>query len=421
LKKRSPEILFAGLALLAILALVFLTWANYRYSVQNPGGSDLLPRWVGTRLLLMKGQSPYSQETTDEIQRLFYGRPARSDEDQVLFAYPFYSIFVFAPVALIKDYNIARAIWMTVLEVCLVLLFAASLSLNRWQLKPLMLAGMLVFAALWYYSIRALINADVSLLVCVFVAAALLAIRAERDGLAGFLLALSTIKPQMVALLLIFILLWAISRRRGILFWSFVGSLGLMVAITALLIPNWIWQNLVQLFAYPAYTLPNTPGEMFAVWVPGVGKRLGVALTVIISGILLWEWRAAWGKDFRWLFWACCLTLAATPMIGIPTATESYMVMFPALVLVFAAWDEQWGLVGRALVALSCLLLFFGLWWLFLVTLQRGDQPVQSLVMFFPLPIFLLACLYWVRWWVLRPERPLMDRIRHERKSHELI
>ncbi len=32
--------------------------------------------------------------------------------------------------------------------------------------------------------------------------------------------------------------------------------------------------------------------------------------------------------------------------------------------------------------------------------------------MFFPLPVFLLVGLYWVRWWVLRPEQPLLDRLR---------
>jgi len=95
--RRHPEIITIGLVLLVVFALVFLTWANYHYSVQNPGGSDFLPRWVGTRMLLMEGKSPYSEETTREIHQRFYGRPARSDEDQVLFVYPLYSIFVFAP------------------------------------------------------------------------------------------------------------------------------------------------------------------------------------------------------------------------------------------------------------------------------------------------------------------------------------
>jgi hypothetical protein len=91
------------------------------------------------------------------------------------------------------------------------------------------------------------------------------------------------------------------------------------------------------------------------------------------------------------------------------------MILFPAVVMVFAAWDEQWGPVGRALILISCLGLFFGVWWLFLSTLVVGEQPIQSPTLFFPLPVFLLVGLYWVRWWVLRPEQPLLDRWRRFR------
>ncbi len=412
MKRLPTEIVFALLIALAVISLVFLTWANYRYSVQNPGGSDFLPRWVGTRLFLMEGQSPYSDETTQEIQRLFYGRPARSGEDQVLFVYPFYSIFLFSPFAMIENYDFARAVWMTVLEVSVILLVITGLSLNRWRLSPFMLGLLMLFAALWYYTVRALINANVSLLIALVVALAFLAIRRERDGLAGLLLALTTIKPQMVILLIVLVLLWSASNRRWILFWSILGNLMLLSAVTSLLIPNWIWQNMVQLFAYPDYTLPTTPGEIFAVWMPGVGVRLGYALTVIIIATLVFEWRQAWGKEFRWLLWASGLTLAATQLVGIPTATENYMIMFPALLMVFAAWDEQWRSWGRLLIFFSYVLLFFGVWWLFLATLERGEQPIQGLILFFPLPAFLLIGLYWVRWWVLRPEQPLLDRLR---------
>lgn len=417
MKRLPTELVFALLIVLAAVALIFLTWANYRYSVQNPGGSDLLPRWVGTRLFLMEGQSPYSDETTQEIQRLFYGRPARDGEDQVLFVYPFYSILLFSPFALIADYNTARAVWMTVLEVSVILLVAAGLSLNRWRLSPIMLGLLLLFASLWYYTVRALINANAALLIALVVALAFLAIRDERDGLAGLLLALTTVKPQMVVLLILLVLIWSISRQRWLLFWSFLGNLALLTAVTSLLIPNWIWQNLVQIFSYPEYTLPTTAGEIFAVWMPGVGIRLGYALTVILIATLVWEWRLAWGKDFRWLLWTAGLTLAATQLVGLPTATENYMIMFPALLMVFAAWEEQWRSFGKVLIFTSYILLFFGVWWLFLATLERGDQPIQGLIMFFPLPVFLLIGLYWVRWWVLRPEQPLLDRLRRSSRK----
>ncbi|MFM8320088.1 MAG: glycosyltransferase 87 family protein [Chloroflexota bacterium] len=414
--RRRPEILIISLIIAGCLSLVFLTWANYRYSVQNPGGSDLLPRWVGTRLFLMEGKSPYSDEVTGEIHRLFYGRPARSNEDQVLFVYPLYSIFVFGPFSLVADFNMARALWMTVLEVAVVLLVAVSLSLARWRISPLMLGLLLLFSVLWYHSLRPLINANASILLSLLIALAFLAIRAGRDGVAGALLALSTIKPQMVFLLIAFVLLWSISRQRWVLFWSILGNLVLMVAVTSLLLPDWVWQNVVQIVAYPNYTAPTSPGEIFAAWMPGVGSQMGRALTVVMLVMLIVEWQAAWGKEPRWMLWTALLTLTATQLVGVPTATENYIVLLPALVLVFAAWDEQWGALGRSLVYISLAGLFFGLWALFLATLGQGDQPAQGLIMFFPLPLFLLTTLYWVRWWVLRPEQPVLDRLRYLRR-----
>ncbi len=360
MKRLPTEFIFTLLIALAVIALVFLTWANYRYVLLNPGESDFLPSWLGTRLFLMEGQSPYSEETTLEIQRQFYGRPARSGEDQVLFVYPFYSILLFSPFSLIADYNFARAVWMTVLEVSVILLVAAGLSLNRWRLSPFMLGLLMLFAALWYYTVRALINANLALLISLVVALAFLAIRQERDGLAGLLLALTTVKPQMVILLIVLVLLWSISNRRLILFWSLLGNIALLTAVTSLLIPNWIWQNLVQILAYPDYTLPTTPGEIFAVWMPGVGLRLGYALTAILIATLIFEWKQALGKDFRWLLWTAGLTLAATQLIGLPTATENYMIMFPALLMVFAAWEDQWRNLGRVLIFTSLTCSFSG-------------------------------------------------------------
>src|SRR5437763_4500276 len=64
--------------------------------------SDLYPRWLGARELLLHRRNPYSPEITREIQQGYYGRPidpARPEDpnDQQGFAYPVYVVFLLAP------------------------------------------------------------------------------------------------------------------------------------------------------------------------------------------------------------------------------------------------------------------------------------------------------------------------------------
>src|SRR6202049_4768667 len=64
--------------------------------------SDLYPRWLGARELLLRHRDPYSAEVTREIQSGYYGRPldpSRVDDpkDQQGFAYPVYVVFLLAP------------------------------------------------------------------------------------------------------------------------------------------------------------------------------------------------------------------------------------------------------------------------------------------------------------------------------------
>jgi hypothetical protein len=401
-----------AIAILAVLILGGLTYANYRFAEQNPGGNDFIPRWLGTRLFLENGQSPYSPEVTRAIQRMIYGRAAQAGEDQVLFVYPFYSFLIFTPFAMVEDYVLARALWMTVLEVALGLLAVLGISLSRWKIPPFLLALLLIFSLLWYHGLRPVINGNASVLVALFLALAFLCIRAEYDALAGFLLALSTIKPQMVVLLIPFVLLWAASHRRWALVTSTLASIAFLAAGASLFISNWLLQNIQQVLAYPDYTLPGSPGAIFTLVLPGAGRQMGWALTIIMTGLILVEWFSALWKDFRWFLWAACLTLVATNLIGVRTATENYIAIFPGLVLVFATWDERWGRAGRWLVLTSMALLFFGLWALFLRTVVPADQPLQHPVMFFPFPLFMLAGLYWVRWWATHPPRVYLDRLK---------
>jgi len=165
--------------------IVGLTWVNYRYAAQNNDGNDFLTRWVGTREFIMKGQNPYSQETSQEILNMMKGNTSGNTEGQSLFIYPFYSILVFGPFAAIKDFVMARAIWMTVLEISLFLTIAVSLSLSRWRISRWLLVSLIVFSVFWYHGIRPVILGNAAVLCALLIAIAFLAIRSEHDVLGG--------------------------------------------------------------------------------------------------------------------------------------------------------------------------------------------------------------------------------------------
>jgi hypothetical protein len=119
--------------------------------------------------------------------------------------------------------------------------------------------------------------------------------------------------------------------------------------------------------------------------------------------ILLMEWWSNRKAEFPGFLWTACLTLTISQWIGIQTDPGNFIALFPAIILVFSQLSDRWRTGGRTFVILSMLALFAGIWLLFLKTVQYGAQPVQSPLMFFPLPAFLLVTLYWVRWWAVAP------------------
>ena len=214
---------------------------------------------------------------------------------------------------------------------------------------------------------------------------------------------LAVSSAQVVVLVLAFVVFWGMSNGRWRLVGWLVGTVALLAASASLLIPAWPVDNLREVLHYPSYNPPGTPRAAFSEWWPAWGDRLGWALTVIMALFLLIEWVSNRKAEFRGFLCVAYLTMVISQWIGIQTDPGNFVVLFPVLVLVLAMIDERWRVGGRVFVILSLLLLMVGIWAVFLNTIEYGAQPVQSAVMFFPLPAFLFLTLYWVRWWAVQP------------------
>lgn len=405
--------------MVGVMLLALLTIANYRFCVQSPGGNDFLVHWVGARSFMLDGLSPYSDATAIRIQTAAYGRPAQAGEHELRVAYPLYSVALFLPYALVGDYNLARALWMTTLEIALLLLGYLSLRLTDWKPGVRTLGAFLLFSVLWYHAVRPLVNGNAVILVALAFVGGLLALRNRMDELAAALFALSTIKPQLGLVLIAFLIYWAWNHgRKKFIYWFFFIVLGLSAG-AALFIPDWIIQNLREVMRYPGYNPPGTLRAALQALYPMAGERIGWAVTAVLGVVLLLEWRFFRQCNFRELTWVVSLTLVASQWIGVTTDPGNFIILMPALVLLLKLWEERWRRAGVLLGLVSLGVLLVGIWTIFIVTLTPGAQPQQSAALFLPLPGFLLIALYWVRWWVVKPPRVWFDIVQSQENPAE--
>ncbi|MCJ7511797.1 MAG: DUF2029 domain-containing protein [Anaerolineales bacterium] len=399
----QPRWLAPLLVLLVVGLVAGLTVVNYQFAQGSPGGNDFLARWNAANMWLREGYNPYDPQVSLRAQKYIYGREADlgAGEDLAHFVYPMPSMVFFAPFGLLP-YAEARAVWMTILELGLALLGVLGIALAGWKTRMLVLIAIPVFSVLWYHGVRAVIVGQFSVIESLLLIGALAAIQRQRDLLAGVLLALSISKPQMSFLLIPFVLLWSVRARRWSLLAAFAAVfLGLLAGSFAL-VPSWLIDWLRQLVAYPSYTSLGSPVSILVEVLPGDPRWLtGLLSGALILG-LLWEWRSSQGSADAVFQWTAALTLTITNLVAFRTATTHYVILLPALCLLFAEWSRRWGSQG-VLAALGAMaLLGVGLWVLFFATVE-GNQ--ESAWMYFPVPVVSLIGLWWIRWWVQRRAR----------------
>jgi hypothetical protein len=389
--------------LFVIVILGVLYYANYQFVLSEPGGNDFLARWMGAKSWLVDGISPYDPEVSLKSQEIIYGRPAQPEEKEDLahFVYPLPAMLFFGPFGLMP-YTIARAIWMTLLEVALPILTWVGMRIAGWKPSRFMVVILMIFSVLWYHGLRAVILGQFAVFEALLMAGALLAIQHKQDGWAGILLALSLSKPQMSFLFIPFVILWAISKRRWTLvFWS-IGSSVLLIGLSIAIMPDWPLQWIRQVLSYPEYSPAYPPVAVIADLFPTISNWISLGLTILFVLYMIWEWILALGKEERWFQWTAAMTILITNMIVVRTATTNYLAMVPGLIFLFSVLVERWKRGGSAVVSTILLVLFVGLWALFLTTIEVN---IEGPVMYLPFPIFLLFSLWWIRWWFIRPAR----------------
>ncbi len=307
--------------------------------------SDLYPRWLGARELLLHHRDPYNVEITREIQIGYYGRPLdpkrpNDPKDQEGFAYPVYVTFLLAPTIFLPFDTVQAGFrwFLVVLTVATVFLWLRPL---RWRPPLTTMATLMVLAMGSFPVLQGIKLQQLSLLVGALIAGSAALLAADHLLMAGVLLALATIKPQLVLPVAGWVLLWVFSnwQKRQNFVWGFGLTMAFFLAASEYLLPGWIGRFRGAVAAYRQYTGAGQ-SVLEVLLSPWWGRALAVLILLALA-VACWRMRQfrADATSFSLLL---VPVLAATVLILPTAAPYNQVLLLPAVFFVVQHWQLLW-------------------------------------------------------------------------------
>jgi hypothetical protein len=355
--------------------------------------SDLYPRWLGTRELLLNHRNPYSPEVTREIQAGYYGRPldpgrAADPRDQQGFAYPIYVVFLLAPTVRLPFALVQEGFrWLlVVLTVASVPLWLAAV---RWHPKPMVNFMLVVLTIGSFPAVQGIKLQQLSLLVGALVAACMAFVAGDHLVAAGVLLAVATIKPQLAAPLAGWLVLWALGdwgKRKGLI-WGFALALMALLGAAQYVLPGWIPDFYSAVLAYRKYTA-GAGSLLDALITPGWGRVLSFVIVAAAAGVC-WRLRRQGADSFAFAL-ISSMVLAATVVIVPMVAPYNQVLLLPGIFLLVRERARIWN--KNRLARFSCFAAALLVLWPWLATFSLALAsivlPTQSLERAWTLPLY---------------------------------
>ncbi len=363
------------------------------YGIPRGNLSDLYPRWLGARELLLHGRDPYSSDVTREIQAGYYGRPLdpsrpHDPKDEQGFAYPAYVVFVLAPTVTLPFAVVQTGFrWLLVgLTMASVLLWLRTL---RWKVSAETTAIILLLTLGSFPVLQAIKLQQLSLLVAGLIAISTMLLAEGHLFWAGVLLALGTIKPQLALPVSAWFLLWALSdwARRRRFWWGFAGTMAALVGGAEYVLPGWIGRFREAVVAYRRYN-QGADSVLDVLITPQWGKWLAI-LIVVALGFVAWQRRRAVAGS-RAHNQITVLILTATVVVMPKASPYNQVLLLPGILLLLRQGRELWGKgMGRRVVTTICGLTL--LWpWLAAFGLLAASifLPAESVQRTWALPLY---------------------------------
>ena len=280
-----------------LLLFILLSVGIYLSTTDNIFGNDFYVFHSASRALFIDEISPFSEQVEIANQFAIYGRPALPGENLMTFSYPPYALLPFLPLAFLP-LKWAQSIWISFLFTLLLILPILSYPrIPRWALATAFLLYPITFS---------LILGNFAILMgtlILFILGYLLNSQhhsLKTDILAGALLSFCTIKPQFSALFILFILLFALRKKRWRMIQSFFISLLSLIAFSFILLPTWPIEWYHQLIRYSEsnQAIPHITIFLQLFTNQSTANILAIILTILMFLILVWMLRKWWDGSF---------------------------------------------------------------------------------------------------------------------------
>jgi hypothetical protein len=333
--------------------------------------SDLYPRWLGARELLLRGRDPYSPAVTREIQQGYYGRaldPARTGDpkDQQGFAYPPYVVFCLAPTVHLPFEMVRKGFFWVLLGLTIGTV-PLWLRMLRWQVPLWSQASVVILTIGSLPVMQGLKLQQMTLLVVALVALAIALLTADCPIAAGIVLALATIKPQLVWLVLLWLTIWTLADWRRRYRWaaSFLLTMAVLFAASEWYLPHWIPRFLQAVREYRNYTEAVSVLDKL---VPPPWGWLPRILAAAAALHLCWKNRRC--AEVTPAFAATASLVLAVTVIVIPSyALYNQVMLLPALLVLVRERHRIWSRNPMSRVLLSVVAILLVWPWLASITL----------------------------------------------------
>lgn len=360
---------------------------------------------------MQTGASPYSDSTYEATLELLDqndNEPASLSQGR--FFDPAWHVLFFLPLSFVP-YTIARAIWMTLVEICLVLSVYLSIRMSDLKLHTVEIVILSLLALVFYPLFKSVLTVSVN---APFVFLTLLAVSLARDRqgtMAGLIFAISLWMVPLSIFLVILFMIWLGARRDYSLLKIFLSSLAFLFVVSFVLFPGWItdWFE-VFLRLFPSFSVVRTPlmvvGELF----PGASAQIAITLSLVMLVTMLVEWYGIGEREGRAFHWKLMLTFTLLYLFNLNSEGIYLIWLLAPLFSVFKYLIEKWRVSGKIIFWVTYLALIFIHWQRFQIT--QNWQPEESALIILLMPILTMLGLQWFRWWATVSPKALIDSIK---------